>query len=78
MQAVDEAQLNVLLTIGHREGGPKLLARITRRAQRLLNFRPGQDVYAQVKAVSLVRDSDKTAPPVILLGEKRPGFSNAS
>jgi molybdate transport system ATP-binding protein len=51
---LDEAQVNVVLTIGHRPDGPKLLARITRRAQRRLGFVPGQDVYAQIKGVSLV------------------------
>jgi molybdate transport system ATP-binding protein len=51
---VDEAQVNIVLGIGHRRGGPRLLARITRRAQRLLAFRPGQDIYAQIKAVSLI------------------------
>jgi molybdate transport system ATP-binding protein len=54
IEPLDEAQINVLLTIGHREGGPRLLARVTRRAQRVLGFRPGQDIYAQIKAVSLI------------------------
>ena len=51
---LDNAQINVLVTIGHREGGPMLLARITRRAQRILGFAPGQEAYAQIKAVSLL------------------------
>ena len=54
---LDNAQINVLVTIGHREKGPMLLARITRRAQRVLSFVPGQDVYAQIKAVSLIGSS---------------------
>jgi molybdate transport system ATP-binding protein len=57
IQPVDEAQINVLVTIGHRDGGPRLLARVTRRAQRVLGFGPGQDVYAQIKAVSLIGSS---------------------
>jgi molybdate transport system ATP-binding protein len=57
IQPVDEAQINVLVTLGHREGGPRLLARVTRRAQRVLGFGPGQDVYAQIKAVSLIGSS---------------------
>jgi molybdopterin-binding protein len=57
IEPLDEAQINVVVTIGHREGGPKLLVRVTRRAQRLLGFGPGQDVYAQIKAVSLVASS---------------------
>ncbi|HEY7297016.1 MAG TPA: molybdenum ABC transporter ATP-binding protein [Xanthobacteraceae bacterium] len=57
IEPLDEAQINVLLTIGHREGGPRLLARVTRRAQRVLDFHPGQDIYAQIKAVSLIRSA---------------------
>jgi molybdate transport system ATP-binding protein len=57
IEPLDEAQINVVVTIGHRDGGPKLLVRVTRRAQRLLGFSPGQDVYAQIKAVSLVASS---------------------
>ena len=57
-EPLDEAQVNVLLTIGHCDGGPKLLARVTRRAHRLLRLGPGQDLYAQIKAVSLIGSSD--------------------
>jgi molybdate transport system ATP-binding protein len=59
---LDNAQINVLVTIGHRDGGPMLLARITRRAQRVLGFAPGQDVYAQIKAVSLIGSSSQPGP----------------
>src|SRR5262249_41575376 len=59
---LDGAQLNVVLAIGHPDGGPRLLARVTRRAQRVLGFGPGQDVYAQIKAVSLIASSDEMAP----------------
>ncbi len=58
---LDEAQVNVLCGIGHRDGGPLLLVRITRRALRVLGFAQGQDIYAQVKAVSLIAASD---PPL--------------
>ena len=51
---LDEAQVNVLVGIGHRDDGPLLLARITRRALRVLGFVPGQNAYAQIKAVSLI------------------------
>jgi len=54
VHAVNEAQVNVVVTIGHCEGGTKLLARISRRALETLGFAEGQDIYAQVKAVSLV------------------------
>ena len=59
IQALGEAQINVLVTIGHRRGGAKLLARVTRRAQQILGFGPGQDVYAQIKAVSLIASSER-------------------
>ena len=51
---LDEAQVNVLVGIGYRDDGPLLLARITRRALRVLGFVPGQNAYAQIKAVSLI------------------------
>jgi molybdate transport system ATP-binding protein len=51
---VGEAQINVVLSIGPDEAGPALLARISRRACETLHFAPGQRVYAQIKAVSLV------------------------
>ena len=54
IQPVDDAQVNVMIGIGHRATGTRLLARISRRAYETLGFIPGQDVYAQVKAVSLV------------------------
>ena len=54
---LDDAQVNVLCGIGHRDGGPLLLVRITRRALRVLGFARGQDIYAQVKAVSLIASS---------------------
>jgi molybdate transport system ATP-binding protein len=57
VEPLDEAQVNVLLTFGHHEQGPKLLARVTHRAHRLLRFGPGQDVYAQIMAVSLIGSS---------------------
>ena len=51
---VNDAQVNVVVTIGHCESGAKLLARISKRALETLAFAEGQDVYAQIKAVSLV------------------------
>ena len=54
IQGLDEAQMNVVVTVGHRDEGTKLLARVTRRAHRILQLGPGQDAYAQIKAVSLV------------------------
>ena len=54
VQSVDEALVNVTLIIGHAGSGPLLLARISKRACESLGFSPGQKIYAQVKAVSLV------------------------
>jgi molybdate transport system ATP-binding protein len=51
---VDSSQVNVVLSIGHREGTTKLLARISRRALVTLGLASGQHIYAQVKAVSLI------------------------
>jgi molybdate transport system ATP-binding protein len=62
IEPVDEAQINVVATIGHRDGGPRLLARVTRRAQRVLGFAPGHDMYAQIKAVSLIGTSRNLSP----------------
>jgi molybdate transport system ATP-binding protein len=54
IQPLDNAQINVLVTVGHQEEGRLLLARITRRALHILGLTPGQQVYAQIKAVSLI------------------------
>jgi molybdate transport system ATP-binding protein len=57
---VDDAQVNIVITLGRRETGTSLLARISRRAYETLGFAPGQDVYAQVKAVSLIAPGRST------------------
>ena len=49
-----DAQVTVVVTLGHREGGSKVLARISRRALETIKLAVGQDIYAQVKAVSLI------------------------
>jgi molybdate transport system ATP-binding protein len=54
IHSLDEATVNVGITIGHCDGGTKLLARISKRALETLGFVEGQDIYAQVKAVSLI------------------------
>src|SRR5258705_2966507 len=61
IEPLDEAQINVVVTIGHRDGGRRLLVRVTRRAQQVLGFAPGRDMYAQIKAVSLVAASGRRA-----------------
>ena len=61
IEPLDAAQVNVVLGIGHRDGGQKLLARVTRRGLNVLGFGPGRDMYAQIKAVSLVASAQR--PP---------------
>ena len=52
---LDDARCNLLLSIGHRdERGAKFLARITQRSLRKFDFKVEQDIYAQVKSVSMV------------------------
>lgn len=50
----DDAQGSVMLSL-QLEGGPRLLARITRRSAEHLGLRVGQAVFAQVKGVALLR-----------------------
>jgi molybdate transport system ATP-binding protein len=59
---VDDAQVNIVIAIGRLETGTRLLARISRRAYETLGFVPGQDVYAQVKAVSLIAAGRSSTP----------------
>jgi molybdate transport system ATP-binding protein len=54
IQSVDPAQILVFLMIGEEREGAKLIARITKRSFDALDLAPGQVVYAQVKAVSIV------------------------
>jgi len=51
---LDESQVNIVVNIGHRATGTRLLARISMRALETLGLARGQDIYAQVKAVSLI------------------------
>ena len=50
----DDAQGSAMLCL-QLEGGPRLLARITRRSVEHLGLRVGQAVFAQVKGVALLR-----------------------
>ena len=53
---LDGSRSNLLLSIGHQEDscGAKFLARITQRSLRKFDFSIGQNIYAQVKSVSMV------------------------
>jgi molybdate transport system ATP-binding protein len=48
-------EITAVLGLGPRGDGARLLARVTRRSWDLLDLREGVEVYAQVKAVALVR-----------------------
>lgn len=55
VRPIDEAQVNVTLTLGHEGDGARLLARVTRRSIDTLGLSAGNQVFAQVKAVSMIR-----------------------
>lgn len=54
---IEPAQVVVFLTLGHEIAGERLLARITRKSWVSLGLAIGQAVFAQVKAVALIRRS---------------------
>lgn len=54
-QETGEHQVTAVLGLGEDGAGARLLSRVTRRSWRLLDLAPGTSVYAQVKAVALVR-----------------------
>ncbi|WP_419905614.1 molybdenum ABC transporter ATP-binding protein [Kiloniella sp.] len=55
---LDGGRANLLLLIGHQDKkeGARFLARITQRSLRKFDFSVGQDIYAQIKSVSMVGD----------------------
>ena len=53
---VDDVETNVVVTIGHGDEGPKLLARVTRRAVTMLDPTVDQKLCAQTKSVSLIAE----------------------
>ncbi len=55
VRPIDDAQVNVLLMLGHDGDGARMLARVTRRSMEALTLVAGQRAYAQVKAVSMLR-----------------------
>ena len=59
--ASGEHEITALLALGPGGDGAKLLARVTRRSWELLGLAEGVDVYAQVKAVALVRGQNRSA-----------------
>jgi molybdate transport system ATP-binding protein len=55
LRPLDEAQVNVVLQLGHDGDGDRILARVTRRSREMLGLRDGARVWAQIKAVSMLR-----------------------
>lgn len=54
IEPVNGAQVNIGLCVGAGADGARLLARITKHSLTTFGFRIGQQVYAQVKSVSMV------------------------
>lgn len=55
MREVEPAQVIVFMTLGHDSAGERLLARITKKSWVTLGLDIGQSLFAQVKAVALIR-----------------------
>jgi len=53
-------RMTALIGLGENGTGARLLSRVTRRSWTRLDLRPGLDVYAQIKGVSLVRREDRS------------------
>ncbi|MEG3639348.1 molybdenum ABC transporter ATP-binding protein [Magnetococcus sp. PR-3] len=51
---MDDARMNVRITLGHDQEGPALLARITKKSWHELELAPNKAIFAHVKSVSLV------------------------
>lgn len=62
IEAMGNGKVNVVIVVGRGRTGSKLLARISRRAEEMLGLSVGQDVYAQVKAVSLIAPGEAPSP----------------
>jgi molybdate transport system ATP-binding protein len=62
IQNIDKAQILVFLMVGEEREGAKLIARITKRSFDGLGLAPGQVVYAQVKAASIVNSTCSANP----------------
>jgi molybdate transport system ATP-binding protein len=57
-------EVTVVLALGQDGAGAQILARITRRSWDLLALTEGMQVFAQVKGVSLVRESAANGTPI--------------
>lgn len=53
IEVLDETQVMVVLALGTRDDGARILSRITRRSRDTLGLSPGDIVHAQVKGVAL-------------------------
>lgn len=59
-------QMNIVALLGRQEPGAHIVGRVTRKSQEQLGLKPGVDVYAQIKSVSLIAYGTQTrlAPAV--------------
>ncbi len=55
VKPLDEAQLTVVIALGHEGEGARVLSRVTRRSYEMLGVAVGSRVFAQIKAVSMIR-----------------------
>ena len=55
IRGTEPSQILAVLGLGHNGEGDKILARVTKRSWVTLGLEVGQSVFAQVKAVALVR-----------------------
>lgn len=54
-RSTDPAHVNIIAALGRDGDGPKLIGRITRKSQHNLGLSAGDQVFAQIKSVSLVQ-----------------------
>jgi molybdate transport system ATP-binding protein len=57
MREIEPAQVIVFMTLGYDSAGERLLARVTKKSWVTLGLDIGQSLFAQVKAVALIRRS---------------------
>jgi molybdate transport system ATP-binding protein len=61
VRSQSDHRITALLGLGADGSGARLLSRVTERSWKELDLAPGQDVFAQIKGVALVRRDEPTA-----------------
>jgi molybdate transport system ATP-binding protein len=56
VSAMDDggAQVNIVAALGADGAGARIVGRVTRKSQEMLDLRPGAPVFAQIKSVALL------------------------